>query len=143
MAEKLSVISLSYQMVEGLINNFKSNNWRAGQIHRHTHTPTLTHTHMHIISCLCKSPTQAQMHIIHTHLLIHTAQKSNRKAAIVLSSYLCTVPFFLIMETSPPVPPTVCEGDSWSGEEVLWMGFRLPDCKSHPADWILLASQGQ
>lgn len=60
MAEKLSVISLSYQMVEGLINNFKSNNWRAGQIH------SRTHTHAHIISCLyakvlhnhkCISPT--------------------------------------------------------------------------------------
>lgn len=71
MAEKLSVISLSYQMVEGLINNFKSNNWRAGQIHRHTHS----HRHTHNISCLCKSPAQA--HII--HLLIHAARKSNRK----------------------------------------------------------------
>lgn len=60
MAEKLSVISLSYQMVEGLINNFKSNNWRAGQIHRHTVLMT------HNTSCLCKSPAHAQMHIIHT-----------------------------------------------------------------------------
>ncbi len=49
MAEKLSVISLSYQMVEGLINNFKSNNWRAGQTHRHKHTVTPTHTHAHTI----------------------------------------------------------------------------------------------
>lgn len=39
MAEELSVISSNYQMVEGLINNFKSNNWRAGQnTHAHTHT---------------------------------------------------------------------------------------------------------
>lgn len=91
MAEKLSVISLSYQMVEGLINNFKSNNWRAGQIHRHTHSHR--HTCTRNISCLCRSPAQAQMHIIHTRLLIHTAQKSNRKAAIVLSACLCTVPF--------------------------------------------------
>lgn len=59
MAEKLSVISLSYQMVEGLINNFKSNNWRAGQIHRHKHMHTL-------LAAYAKSPAQAQMHVIHT-----------------------------------------------------------------------------
>lgn len=93
MAEKLSVISLSYQMVEGLINNFKSNNWRAGQ--------TRTHTHTHNISCLYRSPAQAQMHIIHTCLLIHTARKSNSTAAIVLSMCLCTVP----LSSSWRLPP--------------------------------------
>lgn len=136
MAEKLSVISLSYQMVEGLINNFKSNNWRAGQ--------TRTHTHTHNISCLYRSPAQAQMHIIHTRLLIHTARKSNSTAAIVLSVCLCTVPLSSSWRLLPPTAPsTVCRGDSWSGGEVLWMGSGLPDCKSHPADWILLASRGQ
>lgn len=100
MAEKLSVISLSYQMVEGLINNFKSNNWRAGQMHRHTHI----HTQAHIISCLCRNPAQAQMHIIHSRLLIHSARKSNRKAAIVLSACSCTAPFSSLWKLLPRLP---------------------------------------
>lgn len=51
MAEKLSVISLSYQMVEGLINNFKSNNWRGGQIHTHIMALTQTNTHTILAAC--------------------------------------------------------------------------------------------
>lgn len=44
------------------------------------------------------------MHFIHTHLFIHTAQKSNRKAAIVLSACLCTVPFSSLWRLLPQLP---------------------------------------
>lgn len=105
-------------MVEGLINNFKSNNWRAGQIHKHTHTHTL-------LGAYAKRPAQAQMHIIHTCLLIYNAQKSNRKAFFVISVHLCTVPFSLLLTLLPQLP-TLSEGNSWSEEEVLWVP-RLQD----------------
>ena len=51
--------------------------------------------------------------------------------------------FLLVTEAAPPAPLTVCESVSWSEGEVLLMGSVLPGCKSHPADWILLASRGQ
>lgn len=60
MPEKLSVISLSYQMVEGLINNFKSNNWRAGQ---RTHTQICTHIHTHRIVILAAK-------VLHKHIIL-------------------------------------------------------------------------
>lgn len=117
-------------MVEGLINNFKSNNRRAGQIHRHKHT---------LLAAYAKSPAQAQMHINHTRLLIHAAQKSKRKKGLY-SVRLCTFPLSSLWRLQPQ---PVCEGVSWSEGEVLWMGSGLLHCKSHPADWILLASWGQ
>lgn len=96
MAEKLSVISLSYQMVEGLINNFKSNkleSWPNTQTHMHT-----------LLAAYAKSPAQEQMHIIYTCLLIHMALKSNRKAFIVLSVRLCTVPFSSLLRLLAQLP---------------------------------------
>lgn len=135
MAEKLSVISLSYQMVEGLINNFKSNNWRAGQI---------PHTRMHTLLASYMQKSCASTNAYHPQPLINShGVKFKQKSGHCTPRVFMYSIFLLVMKAAPRAPQTVCEGDSWSGGEVLRRGLGLLDCKSHPADWILLASWGQ
>ena len=84
MAEKLSVISLSYQMVEGLINNFKSNNWRAGQIHTNTLVMAL-YIHTHNIRLLHKVLHEC---ISSTFLMYSCCTKIKQKSSPLYSRHI-------------------------------------------------------
>lgn len=69
------------------------------------------------LAAYAKSPAQAQMHVIHTCLLIHNAQKSLdcSPGAFVYGSFL------LVIDAATPDPQTVNEGE-WRGGALdgLW-----------------------